>query len=82
MLRNWKFFNAPHAAFFTMATYLKLKGAVDLGIYAQTLALLMTERGISSRGPGSERADVVLREIGSLPVDIRGLESAPIMTSR
>jgi len=48
MLRNWKFFDAPHAAFFTMAKYLRLKGAVDLGIYAQTLALLMAERGISS----------------------------------
>ncbi|MEK7876006.1 MAG: nitroreductase family protein, partial [Pseudomonadota bacterium] len=48
MLRNWNFFDAPHAAFFTMAKYLKLTGAVDLGIYAQTLAMLMTERGISS----------------------------------
>lgn len=48
MLRNWQFFGAPHAAFFTMAKYLKLTGAVDLGIYAQTLAMLMAERGISS----------------------------------
>jgi len=48
MLRNWSFFDAPHAAFFAMAKYLKLTGAVDLGIYAQTLAMLMTERGISS----------------------------------
>lgn len=48
MLRNWRFFDAPHAAFFTMAKYLKLTGAVDLGIYAQTLALLMAERGIST----------------------------------
>lgn len=48
MLRNWSFFDAPHAAFFTMAKYLKLTGAVDLGIYAQTLAMLMIERGISS----------------------------------
>jgi nitroreductase len=48
MLRNWNFFDAPHAAFFTMAKYLKLTGAVDLGIHAQTLALLMAERGISS----------------------------------
>jgi len=48
MLRNWNFFDAPHAAFFTMVKYLKLTGAVDLGIYAQTLAMLMTERGISS----------------------------------
>ncbi|MBE0614566.1 MAG: nitroreductase [Burkholderiales bacterium] len=48
MLRNWGFFDAPHAAFFTMAKYLQITGAVDLGIYAQTLALLMAERGISS----------------------------------
>jgi nitroreductase len=48
MLRNWSFFDAPHAAFFTMEKYLKLTGAVDLGIYAQTLTLLMTERGIAS----------------------------------
>ena len=48
LLRNWSFFDAPHAAFFTMAKYLKLTGAVDLGIYAQTLALLMNERGIAS----------------------------------
>lgn len=47
MLRNWNFFDAPHAAFFTMARYLQLTGAVDLGIYAQTLALLLAERGIS-----------------------------------
>lgn len=48
MLRNWQFFGAPHAAFFTMQKYLKMTGAVDLGVYAQTLALLMAERGISS----------------------------------
>lgn len=48
MLRNWQFFGAPHAAFFTMEKYLQLTGAVDLGIYAQTLALLLAERGIAS----------------------------------
>jgi len=48
MLRNWSFFDAPHAAFFVMEKYLGLMGAVDLGIYAQSLALLMTEKGISS----------------------------------
>ena len=48
MLRNWQFFDAPHAAFFTMEKYLRMTGAVDLGIYAQTLAMLMAERGISS----------------------------------
>jgi nitroreductase len=48
MLRNWAFFDAPHAAFFTMDRRLGLAGAVDLGIYAQTLTLLMTEVGIAS----------------------------------
>jgi nitroreductase len=48
MLRNWQFFGAPHAAFFTMEKYLNITGAVDVGVYAQTLALLMAERGISS----------------------------------
>ena len=47
MLRNWSFFDAPHAAFFVMEKYLGLMGAVDLGIYAQSLALLMDEQGIS-----------------------------------
>jgi nitroreductase len=48
MLRNWQFFDAPHAAFFTMDKYLDIMGAVDLGIYAQTLSLLMHEKGIAS----------------------------------
>lgn len=48
LLRNWSFFDAPHAVFFTMEKYLQLTGAVDLGIYAQTLAMLMAERGIAS----------------------------------
>lgn len=48
MLRNWTFFDAPHAAFFTMDKSLGLNGAVDLGIYAQTLALLMADAGIGT----------------------------------
>lgn len=46
MLRNWDFFGAPHAAFFTMPIKLGEMGAVDLGIYAQTLSLVMAEHGI------------------------------------
>lgn len=48
MLRNWEFFGAPHVAFFTMEKYLNIMGAVDIGIYAQTLSLLMKEHGIDS----------------------------------
>ena len=48
MVRNWQFFDAPHVAFFTMDKYLDIMGAVDLGIYAQTLTLILNEHGISS----------------------------------
>ncbi len=48
LLRNWQFFDAPHVAFFTMEKYLGIMGAVDLGIYAQTLSLLLEEQGISN----------------------------------
>ncbi len=48
MLRNWQFFDAPHVAFFTMEKYLNIMGAVDIGIYAQSLSLLMVEEGLSS----------------------------------
>ena len=48
MLRNWAFFDAPHVAIFTMDKYLDIMGAVDIGIYAQTLTLLLQEQGISS----------------------------------
>ena len=48
MIRNWRFFDAPHVAFFTMDKYLDIMGAVDLGIYAQTLSLILAEHGLSS----------------------------------
>ncbi len=47
MLRNWNFFDAPHAVFFAMEKYLDIMGAVDVGIYAQSVALLLQERGIA-----------------------------------
>ncbi len=46
MVRNWHFFDAPHVVFFTMDKYLDIMGAVDLGIYAQSLSLLLNEHGI------------------------------------
>ncbi len=48
MIRNWSFFDAPHVVFFTMDKYLDIMGAVDLGIYAQTLSLIMSEHGLSN----------------------------------
>jgi nitroreductase len=47
-LRNWNFFDAPHVALFTMDRALGFMGAVDVGIYAHGLALLMTANGIAT----------------------------------
>lgn len=68
MVRNWTFFDAPHALFFTMERYLNIMGAVDMGIYAQTLTLLMTEHGISSCMQGA---------LGQFPDPVRELLEIP-----
>ncbi len=70
LVRNWEFFNAPHALFFTMEKYLNIMGAVDMGIYAQTLALLMAENGIANcfQGALGQFPDPV-REFLKIPED-------------
>ncbi|UXD87828.1 nitroreductase family protein [Thalassolituus hydrocarboniclasticus] len=68
MLRNWAFFDAPHVAFFTMDTYLDIMGAVDVGIYAQTLTLLLKERGIDSCMQGA---------LGQFPQPVREFLELP-----
>ena len=71
LIRNWTFFDAPHALFFTMEKYLDIMGAVDLGIYAQTLALLMAENGIAScfQGALGQFPDPI-RECLHIPDDV------------
>lgn len=68
MLRNWAFFDAPHVAFFTLDKYLDIMGAVDMGIYAQTLSLLLQEKGISSCMQGA---------LGQFPDPIREMFDLP-----
>lgn len=92
MVRNWQFFDAPHAVFFTMDKYLDIMGAVDLGIYAQSLSLMLAEHGISScmQGALGQFPDPV-REALNLPEE-RGIlfgmsfgyadESAPVNNTR
>ena len=53
MARNWQFFGAPHAAFFSMPKSMSEINAVDLGIYLQSLMLLLTENGLASCAQGS-----------------------------
>lgn len=53
MARNWQFFGAPHAAFFSMPKEMSEINAVDLGVYLQSLMLLLTENGLASCAQGS-----------------------------
>ena len=68
LIRNWSFFDAPHALFFTMEKYLDIMGAVDLGIYAQSLTLLMAEDGIASCFQGA---------LGQFPDPVRDCLNIP-----
>ncbi len=68
MLKNWAFFDAPHVAFFTMDKYLDIMGAVDIGIYAQTLTLLLKEQGISSCMQGA---------LGQFPDPVKAMFELP-----
>jgi nitroreductase len=71
MLRNWTFFDAPHAAFFTMDKTIGMRGAVDLGIYAQSLALLMADAGIDTCMQGAlGQHPATVREILSIPDEL------------
>ena len=53
MLKNWQFFGAPYAAFFSMPKTMSEINAVDMGIYLQTIMLLLTENGLASCPQGA-----------------------------
>ena len=53
LMKNWQFFGAPHAAFFSMPETMHRANAVDMGIFLQTFMLLLVERGISSCPQGA-----------------------------
>lgn len=67
--RNLNAFGAPHAVFLFMPDGFGLREAMDVGIYAQTLMLLMATRGIAScpQGALSFFPDIVRRELGLEP---------------
>lgn len=70
MLRNWQFFGAPHVAFFSMPKSMGEINAVDMGIYLQTVMLLMTENGLAScpQGALAMYPDAVY-EMANIPED-------------
>jgi nitroreductase len=47
-MRNFTFFDAPHAAFMFLPEPFGLREAADLGMYAQTLMLTLTAHGLGS----------------------------------
>lgn len=71
-LRNHLFFDAPHAMFIFMQAPFDTREATDIGIYAQTLMLALTSRGIGSCAQGALGlyAGTVRRHLG-LPDDHR-----------
>ncbi|MFT5889621.1 MAG: nitroreductase [Zhongshania sp.] len=53
MMKNWEFFDAPHVAFISMPTSMGPVNAVDVGIYLQTLMLVLVEHGLASCPQGA-----------------------------
>ncbi len=54
-LRNFELFDAPHVCFIGMNRNFGVTVALDVGMYVQTLMLLMTAHGIGSCAQGSMR---------------------------
>jgi nitroreductase len=52
-IRNHAFFDAPHAVFIFMSEPFDTREATDIGMYAQTLMLALTARGIGSCAQGA-----------------------------
>lgn len=65
-MRNFTFFDAPHAAFLFLPEPFGLREAADLGIYAQTLMLAMTAHGLGScpQAALSFQVDFVRKTLG------------------
>ena len=65
-MRNFTFFDAPHAAFLFLPEPFGLREAADLGIYAQTLMLCMNAHGLGCcpQTALSFEADVIREVLG------------------
>lgn len=65
-LRNFRFFDAPHAAFIFLPEWAGMREAADAGMHAQTLMLALAAHGLGSCAQGalSHHAPLVHRELG------------------
>lgn len=66
--KNFEFFGAPHVAFFSMPLSMDRSNAVDMGIFLQTVMLVMQEKGVGciAQGALASYPDPV-REIANIP---------------
>ncbi len=70
MLQNFRFFGAPHGAFLSMSHKFGPVNAVDVGIYLQSLMLLMASNGLASCAQGALAFyPQQVREVVDLPED-------------
>lgn len=65
-LRNFRFFDAPHALFLFVPEWAGMREAADCGMYAQSFMLALTANGLASCAQGalSHHAEIVHRELG------------------
>ena len=68
-MRNFSFFDAPHVALLFLPEPFGLREAADLGMFAQTLMLAITARGLGScpQTSLSFEADLLRAELGITP---------------
>ena len=68
-IRNHAFFDAPHAVFVFMPEPFDTREATDIGMYAQTLMLALTARGVASCAQGALGLfpDIVREHLGVPP---------------
>lgn len=53
LLKNWSFFGAPHVGILTMPKTMGPTNAIDIGIYLQSIMLLLVEYGLASCPQGA-----------------------------
>jgi nitroreductase len=71
-IRNHAFFDAPHAVLIFMPTPFDTREAADIGMYAQTLMLALTARGIASCAQGALGLfPEIIREQLGIPADYK-----------
>ena len=53
LLKNWSFFGAPHVGILSMPKTMGATNAIDIGIYLQSIMLLLVEYGLASCPQGA-----------------------------